>query len=86
MVPDDLALDFTKKPFIRNDQSTKLQKLYKKQLNEIIQKSGQVPNPHENSTRQVQLTVAKRIQERSKARPWNSFYQQDSDKLHLPCM
>ena len=44
LVPDDLALDFTKKPFIRNDQTTKLQKIYKKQLNEILEKSGQSNN------------------------------------------
>ena len=41
LVPDELALDFTKRPFIRNEQSTKLQKFYKKQLNEIIEKSNQ---------------------------------------------
>ena len=44
LVPDEFALDFTKKPFIRNDQSTKLQKFYKKQINEIIEKSIQNTN------------------------------------------
>ena len=40
MVPDELALDFTKRPFMRIDQSTRLQKFYKKQLNEIMEKIG----------------------------------------------
>ena len=44
LVPDELALDFTKRPFMRIDQSTRLQKFYKKQLNEIIEKTGQSGN------------------------------------------
>jgi len=48
MVPDELALDFTKKPFMRIDQSTRLQKFYKKQLNEIMEKIGQSNNIKNN--------------------------------------
>ena len=41
LVPDELALDFTKKNFVRIDQSTRIQKFYKKQLSEIMEKAGQ---------------------------------------------
>ena len=41
LVSDELALDYTKKPFVRIDQSTRIQKFYKKQLSEIMEKAGQ---------------------------------------------
>ena len=37
-VPDDLALDFTKQPFKRSDQNTRIQKFHKDRLNEVIAK------------------------------------------------
>ena len=37
-VPDDIALNYTKKPYKIIDQSTRLQKLYKNQMSQIIQK------------------------------------------------
>ena len=40
LVPDDIAMDYTKKPYVRIDQSTRLQKLYKNQLNQILKKIG----------------------------------------------
>ena len=37
-VPDELALDFTKHPFKRSDQNTRIQKFHKDRLNEVIAK------------------------------------------------
>ena len=37
-VPDELALDFTKQPFKRADQNTRIQKFHKDRLNEVIAK------------------------------------------------
>ena len=37
-VPDELALDFTKQPFKRADQNTRIQKFHKDRLNEVISK------------------------------------------------
>ena len=37
-VPDELALDFTKQPFKRTDQNTRIQKFHKDRLNEVIAK------------------------------------------------
>ena len=37
-VPDELALDFTKQPFKRTDQNTRIQKFHKDRLNEVIEK------------------------------------------------
>ena len=37
-VPDDIALNYTKMPYKIIDQSTRLQKLYKNQMSQIIQK------------------------------------------------
>ena len=41
IVPDEIAQDFTKKPYRRIDQSTRLKRLYKNQINQILQKMGQ---------------------------------------------
>ena len=40
LIPDEIAMDYTKKPFVRIDQSTRLQKLYKNQMSQILQKIG----------------------------------------------
>ena len=40
LVPDEVALDYTKKPYKRIDQSARLQKLYNNQMSQILQKIG----------------------------------------------
>ena len=48
LIPDEIAMDFTKKPFKIIDQSTRLQKLYKKQMSQILQKMGSKTNKEKN--------------------------------------
>ena len=51
IVPDEIALDFTRKPYRRIDQSTRLKRLYRNQLNHILEKMGQ--NVTQKSTKQT---------------------------------
>ena len=38
LIPDDIAMDYTKKPYIKIDQSARLKRLYKNQISQIIKK------------------------------------------------
>ena len=48
LIPDEIAMDFIKKPYMRIDQSTRLQRLYKNQMSQIIQKISSNANKEEN--------------------------------------
>ena len=56
LVPDDIAMDYTKKPYVRIDQSTRLQKLYKNQLNQILKKIGK-----NNDLKTIQNNKSKKL-------------------------